>query len=53
MATPSLFRQQNMPSQPSDFLRDVVKQNRWRELVGTYAVCSAHPAFLNAAACGA
>ena len=36
-------------SQPSDFLRDVVNRNRNGEAVGTYAVCSAHPAVLDAA----
>lgn len=38
-----------MPSQPSEFLRNVVKRNRRGEAVGTYAVCSAHPAVLDAA----
>jgi D-tagatose-1,6-bisphosphate aldolase subunit GatZ/KbaZ len=38
-----------VPSQPSEFLRDVVKRNRRGEAVGTYAVCSAHPTVLDAA----
>lgn len=38
-----------VPSEPSEFLRDVVKRNREGEAVGTYAVCSAHPAVLDAA----
>lgn len=38
-----------VPSQPSEFLREVVRRNRQREAIGTYAVCSAHPAVLDAA----
>ena len=34
---------------PSDYLRSVVQRNRGGETVGTYAVCSAHPAVLDAA----
>jgi D-tagatose-1,6-bisphosphate aldolase subunit GatZ/KbaZ len=41
--------QDAMPSQPSEFLRNVVNRNRQGEAVGTYAVCSAHPAVLDAA----
>jgi D-tagatose-1,6-bisphosphate aldolase subunit GatZ/KbaZ len=41
--------QEVVPSQPSEFLRDVVRRNRLGEAVGTYAVCSAHPAVLDAA----
>ena len=38
-----------VPAQPSEFLRDVVRRNRRGETAGTYAVCSAHPAVLDAA----
>lgn len=34
---------------PSEFLLDVIERNRSGEPVGTYAVCSAHPAVLEAA----
>jgi len=37
------------PSQQSDFLRDLVRRNRESGHAGTCAVCSAHPAVLNAA----
>ena len=39
----------NLVSQASDFLRDLVRRNRRGEAIGTYAVCSAHPAVLDAA----
>jgi len=42
-----------VPSQPSRFLRHVVRQNRQGQAVGTYAICSAHPAVLDAAICQA
>jgi D-tagatose-1,6-bisphosphate aldolase subunit GatZ/KbaZ len=32
------------PRQPDAFLRGVIERNRRGEAVGTYAVCSAHPA---------
>ncbi len=35
--------------QPSRFLRSIVERNRHGDLVGTFAVCSAHPAVLDAA----
>jgi D-tagatose-1,6-bisphosphate aldolase subunit GatZ/KbaZ len=38
-----------VPSEPSRFLRDVVGRNRRSEVVATFAVCSAHPAVLDAA----
>jgi len=47
--TSSLPPQETVPSQPSEFLRDVVQRNRRGEAAGTYAVCSAHPAVLDAA----
>lgn len=34
---------------PSEFLRSVVQRNRGGAAVGTYAVCSAHPAVIDAA----
>ncbi len=40
---------QVIPSPPSEFLRSVVRRNRLGEAAGTYAVCSAHPAVLDAA----
>jgi D-tagatose-1,6-bisphosphate aldolase subunit GatZ/KbaZ len=49
MKTGSSISQAPAPSQPSEFLRDIVKRNRRFEAVGTYAVCSAHPAVLDAA----
>jgi len=49
MSATSSVRQEAVPSQPSEFLRDVVKQNRQGKPAGTYAVCSAHPAVLDAA----
>jgi len=38
-----------VPLEPSEFLRQVVRRNRQGMAVGTYAVCSAHPAVLHAA----
>ena len=35
---------------PSECLRSVVQRNRGGETVGSYAVCSAHPAVIDAAA---
>jgi D-tagatose-1,6-bisphosphate aldolase subunit GatZ/KbaZ len=49
METNSTIREETVPSQPSDFLSNVVERNRRGEAVGTYAVCSAHPAVLDAA----
>ncbi|MGD0732125.1 MAG: class II D-tagatose-bisphosphate aldolase, non-catalytic subunit [Terracidiphilus sp.] len=43
------FRNEPVPAQPSEFLREVVRQNRRGVAAGTYAVCSAHPAVLDAA----
>lgn len=43
------FLRDAVPAQPSQYLRDVVQRNRRGEGVGTYAVCSAHPAVLDAA----
>ena len=34
---------------PSEYLRSVVQRNRGSGSVGTYAVCSAHPAVIDAA----
>ena len=34
---------------PNEYLRSVVQQNRRGETVGSYAVCSAHPAVIDAA----
>lgn len=34
---------------PSEYLRCLVQQNRGGKIVGTYAVCSAHPAVIDAA----
>ena len=34
---------------PSEFLRSIVQRNRGGAAVGTYAVCSAHPAVIDAA----
>ena len=34
---------------PSEYLRSVVQRNRGGETVGSYAVCSAHPAVIDAA----
>ena len=38
-----------LPFQPCQHLRDVVRRNRRSGEIGTYAVCSAHPAVLDAA----
>lgn len=38
-----------LPSQPSEYLRDIVRRNRRSGETGTHAVCSAHPAVLDAA----
>src|ERR1035438_1517141 len=51
MKRTSSIRQETVPSQPSEFLREVVRRNRRGETAGTYAVCSAQPAVLNAAIC--
>jgi D-tagatose-1,6-bisphosphate aldolase subunit GatZ/KbaZ len=49
MKTASSLPQEVVLSQPGEFLRDVVQRNRRGEAAGTYAVCSAHPAVLDAA----
>ena len=38
-----------MPPETSEFLREVIRRNRQGMAVGIYAVCSAHPAVLDAA----
>src|SRR5579864_7351974 len=38
-----------MAEGPSEYLRSVVQRNRSGETVGSYAVCSAHPAVIDAA----
>jgi len=38
-----------VPDGPSAYLRSVVQRNRGGAIVGTYAVCSAHPAVIDAA----
>jgi len=43
------LREKPEPSQPSEFLREVVRRNRRGLVAGTYAVCSAHPSVLDAA----
>ena len=48
MTTNSSPSQAAVPSQPSEYLRDVVRRNRQGKTTGTYAVCSAHPAVLDA-----
>jgi len=48
MTTKSYPSQPAVPSQPSKYLRDVVRRNRQGKTAGTYAVCSAHPAVLDA-----
>src|ERR1035441_6523144 len=42
-------RKTGASTQPSEYLRSVVNRNRHSEAVGTFAVCSAHPAVLRAA----
>jgi D-tagatose-1,6-bisphosphate aldolase subunit GatZ/KbaZ len=49
MVTHSYQTDHGRLSRPSDFLRDLVRRNRAGEAIGTYAVCSAHPAVLDAA----
>ncbi len=43
------FRSEAASSHPSEFLRAVISRNRRGEAVGIYAVCSAHPAVIDAA----
>ena len=38
-----------MADGPSEYLRSIVQRNRRGEAVGSYAVCSAHPAVIDAA----
>lgn len=49
MKTTSPISTVAVPAQPSEFLHNVVRNNRRGKTAGTYAVCSAHPAVLDAA----
>ena len=49
MATITLMPKDHGPALPGEFLREIVRRNRQQEVVGTYAICSAHPAVLDAA----